>query len=83
MGFHFFVENEGTINEFIEGGSVQRRQLPFAGVGIEAVTIASFGRASPGIHTSRDTPDRLSEDALERAGGLALAAIQRIERLRE
>lgn len=54
--------------------------FPFVGAGVEAVTLASFGRGSLGIHTPRDTPDRLDAEMMGRAGRIALRVIGRIEK---
>lgn len=49
--------------------------LPFQAAGIEAWTIVPHTAAYWHVHTSRDTPDLISVEALGRAGRLAEAAI--------
>jgi len=53
--------------------------FPFVREGIEAVTLAAFGRDSLTIHTPRDTPDRLDAGTMGRVGRIALRVIRRIE----
>lgn len=54
--------------------------FPFVNAGIEAVTLAAFGRDSLAIHTPRDTPDRLDAEMMGRVGRIALGVIHRIEK---
>lgn len=53
--------------------------FPFVGAGIEAVTLAAFGRDSLAIHTPRDTPDRLCAETMGQVGRVALRVIEGIE----
>lgn len=53
--------------------------FPFVRAGIEAVTLAAFGRDSLTIHTPRDTPDRLDAETMGCVGRIALRVIRRIE----
>ena len=53
--------------------------FPFAAGGIEAITFSAVGRDSLVIHTPRDTPERLSAEAMGKVGGLALSVIEKID----
>jgi hypothetical protein len=54
--------------------------FPFAGAGIAAATLASFGRDSLMIHTPCDTPDRLNAEMMGRAGRIALGVMAKVEK---
>ena len=54
--------------------------IPFARRGIECLTLAS-GRLGPAllaVHSSRDLPDHLDLEALERTATLSLALLQEV-----
>lgn len=50
--------------------------LPFDELGLDAGTLVAIGRASLGVHTRRDTADRLDLQGFERAGQVAIKVIQ-------
>jgi hypothetical protein len=50
--------------------------IPFAQRGLDAASLIAVGRASRSIHTARDTVDQLHVRGFDRAGRVALSAIE-------
>jgi len=52
--------------------------IPFLPYGFSAATLLTIGPATWGVHTARDTPDKLSARGFEQAGQVALRVIEQI-----
>lgn len=85
------VELVSSVAASVRGAPLEPRELPFGTLtdgrsflahGIPAVTIRAFtGESFPRrLHSAYDSRDRLSPEAIERAGDLLVAIVERLDR---
>ena len=52
--------------------------IPFTEAGIDSVTLVTVGRAAWGVHTAKDSPDKLDPRGFELAGKVALRVVEEL-----